>query len=224
MNRATRTTLSTLGVMMGLAGIEHGVGEALQGSAAPKGLVIASWPTSEFLHIVGGEPAMTLIPNLLVTGVAAILASLIFTAWAIWFIQRKHGGPILMLLSIALLLVGGGFAPPLMGLILGAVATRINSALGWWQAHLAADLRYSLGVEWLGLLVSCVFVWLLLFPGAAMLAYFCGVNDPDLVLGLSLNAVVFLGLTILSAFAHDIGEPAGICQPPSTAGRPTAGS
>ena len=41
---ATRITVSTFGAMAGLAGIEHGIGEILQGGAAPEGVMILSWP------------------------------------------------------------------------------------------------------------------------------------------------------------------------------------
>jgi len=34
---ATRITVSTFGAVMGLEGIEHGIGEVLQGNAAPEG-------------------------------------------------------------------------------------------------------------------------------------------------------------------------------------------
>ena len=51
---------------------------------------------------------MSIVPNLLVTGILASLVSLIFLVWAIKFVQRKHGGQVMMLLSIIMLLVGGG--------------------------------------------------------------------------------------------------------------------
>lgn len=39
-----RLTCSTIGAIIGIAGLEHGVGEVLQGNEAPKGLSIKSWP------------------------------------------------------------------------------------------------------------------------------------------------------------------------------------
>jgi hypothetical protein len=54
-----------------LAGIEHGVGEIVQGNRAPAGTMIESWPDSAPFEIVGGEPAMTIVPNLLLTGILA---------------------------------------------------------------------------------------------------------------------------------------------------------
>ena len=111
MRSATKATVSAVGILMGVAGIEHGIGEILQGNTVPDGIVFPSWPDSPFFQIVGGEPAMSIIPNLLVTGILAILVSLIFLVWATMFAQRKNGGLVLILLSIVMLLVGGGISP-----------------------------------------------------------------------------------------------------------------
>ena len=73
---ATRITVSTFGAMAGLAGIEHGIGEILQGGAAPEGVMILSWPDSGFFRILGGEPAMTVVPDLLVTGVLGVAGAI----------------------------------------------------------------------------------------------------------------------------------------------------
>ncbi|MCK4472073.1 MAG: hypothetical protein KAW49_09845 [Anaerolineae bacterium] len=127
MRSATKVTVSTIGAIVGLMGIEHGIGEILQGNIAPDGMLISSWSGSELFHILAGEPAMTIIPNFLVTGILAILFSLIFLVWATMFVGRKHGGLILILLSIVMLLVGGGFGPPILGIIIGAAGTRINT-------------------------------------------------------------------------------------------------
>lgn len=145
MANATRATVSTFGTLAGLAGIEHGIGEALQGNKVPAGVVIASWPDAAPFRILAGEPAMTVVPNLLATGILTILVSLVFLAWAALFIERKHGGSVLVLRSVALLLVGGGFGPPLLGILLGAAATGINAPLGWWRTHPSPPAR---GVSW----------------------------------------------------------------------------
>ncbi len=148
MRNATRVTVSTFGALAGLAGIEHGVGEVLQGNVAPDGVMILSWPDSELFHILAGEPAMTIVPNLLATGILAILVSLIFLAWATMFVQREHGGPVLILLFVVMVLVGGGFGPPLLGIIVGIAATRINAPLAWWRAHLTGGSRRLLVNLW----------------------------------------------------------------------------
>ncbi len=73
MNPATRAAVSTFGVVAGLAGVEHGVGEVLQGNVAPDGLIIASWPDSALFRILAGEPAALLIVSRLATAMPATL-------------------------------------------------------------------------------------------------------------------------------------------------------
>jgi hypothetical protein len=139
---ATRMTVSTFGALAGLAGIEHGIGEVLQGSVAPGGVMILSWPETGLFRILAGEPAMTIFPNLLATGILAILLSMTFLVWVTKFVQRRNGGLILLLLSALMLLAGGGFGPTILGTIVGVAAIRIGVPLRWWCIHLSgASLR-----------------------------------------------------------------------------------
>lgn len=205
MRGATSITVSTMGVIAALAGLEHGIGEMLQGNVAPAGLVIKSWPDSAFFDIWAGEPAMTVVPNLRVSGLLTILVALIFLAWVTLFIQWKHGGLVLMLLSVVWLLVGGGFGPPLLGLILGAVATRIHAPATKGNAR---GLWRILGQMWGWSLAACVIAWLMVFPGAGILTTSFGVSDPNLAPALIFIAFGLLLLTILLAFVHDGQRPA----------------
>ena len=149
MKNATKVTVSTFGAIMGLAGVEHGIGEIVQGNTAPSGMMFPSWADAGLFRILAGEPAMSIIPNFLITGILAILFSLVFLVWVFRFVdQIKHGGLMMILLSIVLLLVGGGFAPPIFGIILGVAGTRINTPLSWWRTHLPAGLRSFLAKLW----------------------------------------------------------------------------
>jgi len=122
----TRAAASIIGIIAGLGGgVLHGVGEILQGNTAPSGIMIEAWPE---LTALAGEPAMTIVPNFLVTGVLAIIFGLIVAAWAGVFVQRKNGGLVLILLSIIMLLVGGGLIPPIFGVIAGIIGTRSSTA------------------------------------------------------------------------------------------------
>jgi hypothetical protein len=203
---ATKVTVLTFAVVMGLAGIEHGIGEILQGSTAPPGLIFPSWPASAFFRSVGGEPAMTLVPNLLVTGILAILFSLAFLTWAARFVERKNGGLVLILLAVAMLLVGGGIFPPVIGILIGILATRINAPLTGWRAHFPAALRDFLGTLWPWSFGACVLAWLCLFPGINILSYFFGVNNPSYTVLLIVLALGMLGVTVLTGFAQDINR------------------
>ena len=121
----TRIASSAIGVFGGLGGASHGPGEMLQGNIAPNGLVIEAWPE---LTALAGEPAMTIIPSFLVTGILTVIFGLIVAVWAAKFVQRKNGGLVLILLSIIMLLVGGGLFPPIFGVAAGIIGTRIKSS------------------------------------------------------------------------------------------------
>lgn len=206
MEKATRTVISTFGVLAGLAAIEHGIGEALQGNVAPGALVFASWPGSAFFRIVGGEPAMTIVPNLLFTGILAIIAGLAFAVCAALLTWQVPRGPVLILLSIVMLLVGGGFGPPLLGLILGTAATRVNTPLASRHSRLAVGFQYVLRQLWPWSFGLCLIAWLLMFPGTAILGYFFGVTDPNLVVLLVFVAFGLMLVTIFAARANDEEE------------------
>ena len=203
MKNATRAFASTFGAIMALAGIEHGIGEVLQGNVAPSGIMFMSWPNSAFFRNVAGEPAMTVIPNLLVTGILAILLSLALLVWATLFVQRKNGGLVMILISIAMLLAGGGIFPPILGILIGVVASRIHSPLTWWRTHLSPGARQFLASLWPWSFAACVIAWLMMFAGPALLGYFFGAARSDLVWALLLAAFGTLLSTILTGFARD---------------------
>ena len=107
-----------IGIFAGLGGASHGPGEMLQGNMAPSEIMIKAWPD---LTVLGGEPAMTIVPSFLVTGVLTIIFGLLVAAWASKFVSRKNGGLVLILLSIIMLLVGGGLVPPMFGVAAGII-------------------------------------------------------------------------------------------------------
>jgi hypothetical protein len=183
---------------VGLAGVEHGVGEFLQGSVAPDELFIMSWPDAAAMDILSGEPAMTLIPNLLVTGVLAVAVGLTVTAWSIWFAHRRHGGLMLIGLSVLLLLVGGGIAPPIMGLVVGAVAARIGTT----PRRQVGRTGRALAAAWPWFLAGAVLGYLGLVPGMP-LASLIGVTSEGMVIGLATFAFANLALALTAARAHD---------------------
>ncbi len=128
MRKATQTVATWLGIAAGIAGLEHGYFEILQGSTRPQGLMIASMgsPCDPEMAWNACEPAMTIIPNFLITGILAVFLGLTIFVWSVGFIQRKRGGAALILLSVTLLLFGGGLFPPLIGVIAGVAGMQIN--------------------------------------------------------------------------------------------------
>ena len=161
LNKATRAVASTLGVLVGLAGVEHGFFELLQGNVTPSDVLIDAVGPAQRFWEYGVERALTVVPNFLVTGILAIVFGLLVTIWAGAFINRKYGAGVLMLLSILLWLVGGGFAPIFMAVLASAAATRINKPLNWWRVHLQASIRNFLARLWLWSIISFVVVFVI---------------------------------------------------------------
>jgi hypothetical protein len=128
MRRASRTTASVLGLFAGGASIEHGIYEILQGHVRPEGPMINSMgpPCQPDAVWHRCEPAMTILPSFLITGILAVAIGVFFMLWSLAFVQRKGGGLVMILSSIPMLLFGGGIFPPLIGIVAGAVGARIN--------------------------------------------------------------------------------------------------
>jgi hypothetical protein len=122
---------SLIGIFAGLAGASHGFGEMLQGNVAPSGLYIEAWPG---LTALSGEPAMTIIPSFLIAGILAVIVGVVLAVWAGRYLQRGQGLAITALLSVAMLLVGGGIIPPMIGFVAVIITTP-------WAAEAAEKRR-----------------------------------------------------------------------------------
>ena len=201
MRRANRVTASVLGLFAGGAGIEHGVYEILQGNVRPEGLLISSMgpPCRPETVWHACEPAMTILPSFLITGILAVVVGSFVILWSLAFVQRKGGGLILMLASVLMLLFGGGIFPPLIGIVGGAVGTRINRRPAPAWAHAPGALTRMMSRLWPWTLIVLA-AWLL---GQWLVGYFfndflmgSGFFIPILVIGL-------LALSVLTSIAHD---------------------
>ena len=202
--RAARMTASVFGTLAGLGGLTHGIGETRQGNVAAGGVLINSWTEGPIAAYMGGEPGMTFIPNLLVTGALTIFVSLTIIVFACAFVKRKNGGLVLLLLSIILLLVGGGFAPPIIGIISGVAALAINAPLTWWRKHLSASVRRVFALVWPWVFGVCLINGVFLVVGSVILVYFFGLNNPDLFVESFLFGVLILLVTVVTGIAYDI--------------------
>ena len=200
-NQSTRFYVTIQGVLGGLAGMIHGFAEISQGNRPTGG---------QWLVSVG---AFTLIPNYLVTGIAAVLVGLCVLVWTLGFIQSKHGAAVFLILSTTLFLVGGGVMQVLFFLIAWGVATQIRQPLTWWRKTLSTVLCKQLAKGWrLNFAVGYFFffvaiaIWLVLTPPGA--EYKEPVSQYILWICLFIS-IVFQVLTIVSGFARDILRQAG---------------
>jgi protein-S-isoprenylcysteine O-methyltransferase Ste14 len=165
-----RFTVAFLGAYAGILGMQHGSFALLQGATAPAGVRFNAIgpPCRPEMVWHACFPAMTLIPNLRITGVAAIIVGLLLLLWALLFAQRRYGGWALGVLAVLLLLVGGGFVPVFIGLVAAAASHGLHRPGAWPRfAAMARAWPWPLVLMALWLPGS----WLLgHFAGAAMLA------------------------------------------------------
>ena len=205
MNKTTRTLFLTLGILAGIMGIEHGIGEVLEGYRPTESVFILSWPDAEFFEIMAGEPAMTLIPNYLVTGLLAIFFSGAFLVVLVRPGLERKAITMLFALLILMLLTGGGFGPPILGIIAVLIALKRNSPLKLWR-KLPSKFHQVQSRLWTWSFGLCLLGWLMLFPGAALIAFFTGIDNALLMVIPILIAFLFIPITLFLGFSRDILE------------------
>jgi hypothetical protein len=207
-NRATKTLASTFGVLIGLAGIQHGIFEILQGNIATNDFMIDAIGPEQRLWEYATETALTIIPNFLITGILAVIFGLLVTICAWLFIEKKYGAWIFELLSLILWLVGGGFAPILMALFGFLAAIKIKSSLSWWRNHLPITLRNFLSKLWPWSLIVYVLVFVfgveIAVFGYPLLWIFNANATYTIQWSLAIIMVILWPISIITAFAHDI--------------------
>lgn len=203
---AASVVASLFGVLAGLGGLTHGVGEVLQGNVAADGIFINSWTEGPIATNMGGEPGITIVPNLLVTGVLTILVSLSTLIWAAFFVKRKNGGRVLIILSTMMLLVGGGVGPPLIGILAGLAGTKINVPLSGWRSHLPGNTQRLLATLWPLSFTVATLSGSFLVVGSLILVFFFGLNNAALFLNTFYFTVLSLLLTVLLAPLYDNQE------------------
>jgi len=201
--KGTRLVVAAFGILCGLTGIIAGFFETLQGNIAPSGLMISTIGSSYTMAEDFTYFAVTIIPNLLITGIAAILLSSLVIIWSIRYVDRKNGAIILLGLSIAQMLVGGGWVIDL-AIITSLLATRINKPQEWWRKRLPDKPR-----RWLSRLFPYSVIAYGLISVSMLALTILGVNSETLIKLLEpLAAAMFIPiiLMILGGIAHDINS------------------
>lgn len=208
-NAATRAIASTLGVLVGIGSIEHGVLECLQGVRPTPGLIVNalgpgySWTVWK----QGGEGAFTLIPNFLISGLVATLLGVLIILWSLWRLHARSGPAIFLILGMASFLTGGGVAQIVLFVLTWAVATCIHGSFAFWRRAIPRRLRRVIATFWPWTLAASV----LLFLVALEIAVFGQVpgvrNESDLLhicwAVLAMALALYL-ISVGSGFARDI--------------------
>jgi hypothetical protein len=206
---AARIIATVFGALVGLAGIEHGIFETLQGNIIPKDKMINAIGDANKLWEGASERAITLIPNIYITGFIAITVGILMIIWSFFFVQRMYGGIGIIILSITLFLFGGGMAPITMGIIAGITALRIRNPISWITKYLGKKIHGLLAATWPWTFIIAVGLFLTTVE-ITILGWFFGINDPSVLISilwsLAYPMLLFIIFSVFSGLAYDSKE------------------
>lgn len=202
-NKAIRTIVLVFGVLLSISGMFHGLFEVLQGNVRTESMMINAIGESHKFWLYGDEPAFTLIPNYMLTGVAAIVVSIIIIVWSVKFLDRKYSAHVFLLLFVLLLLVGGGVGQAVFFIVIWGFATRINKPLLCWNKVIPVSIRKVMSKLWRYLLfASSLMVSFAL--EIAVFGYVPGISDPDVISLVMLTSLGSGFLLMILAFVTGI--------------------
>jgi len=210
---ATRVTATTIGVFFGLfSGVNHGFFELLQGNTPTDGLVINAIGEAQRFWAEGTEPAFTIIPNFMVTGLASMIVGLAIVIWSIWFLPSKHGRSVFLGLFILLFLVGGGIGQVFFFIPAWAFATRLDKPLTGWRKVLPRSSWSLLSQLWMVILVLAT-ILMLIGLEMAIFGYFPGMTDPEALQNTNMvfvfGAAVLYIVAFIAGFGHQLEKTHG---------------
>jgi hypothetical protein len=145
---------------------------------------------------------MTIVPDLLATGILTILISLAAVVWSP-LVRDRNGGWVLIGLSVGMLLVGGGFGPPIIGILAGVAGTMIGKPSRRWRKRTADGAWGTIGALWPIVFGIAALNGVLLAIGSVVLVVFFDLNNPDLFTNSFFLSVLSLAVTIVISRAHD---------------------
>jgi hypothetical protein len=205
----TRIVASTLGGLVGLAGIQHGFFEVLQGNTVPNDLLIDAIGPDQKLWEGAKETSFTIIPNFFITGVLAIIVGIIVAIWSLRYIDKKYGASGYFILNFILFLVGGGWGPPItFGILASIVATRINKPHNRWKSNLPDNLRKRLVKSWPWILILFVIIFVISVSiqifGWPLVGIFGNEITTNFVWVLAFLQLMLMVIAVISGIAYDI--------------------
>jgi hypothetical protein len=198
---AMRWVATIYGTLVGLAGIEHGIFEILQGDNPTTDIMINAIGEAYKFWLGSSERALTIIPNFLWTGILAVVFGIIVVIWATFFVERKYGASVMFILTITLFLVGGGFAPIFVSILSVAAATKISKPLSWWREHFPAGNAFA------NLWPSILILFVIVFWSAVGIQIFglplAADVTTNLMMVFSVLMIVLLPIAVMVGLAFD---------------------
>ncbi|MFN2120981.1 MAG: hypothetical protein ACK2T0_11350 [Anaerolineales bacterium] len=204
---ATRLIATTIGVIFGFSGINHGIFEFVQGNVPTNGPLIHAIGEAQRFWPLGTEDAFTLAPTFRIAGALSILVGVAIVIWSVWFLPTRQGRRVFLGLFILLFLVGGGIGQVVFFVPAWAFATRIDKPLTWWKRVLPRAWWPFLSRLWVILLVLST-ISILVGLEIAIFGYVPWTAVPDSVQNTGL-AFVFASavlniMAFIAGFGHDL--------------------
>jgi hypothetical protein len=199
--KGTRSLVTAFGLLCGITGILAGIFEVLQGNTMADGFAISTIGSSYGMADDFTYHAVTIVPNLLLTGILAIIVSSVVIIWSAKYVERPYGALILFALCIGQMLVGGGWVID-VGIFMCIFATRIGKPLNWWRKHLPDSARH-----WLARLYPVSLVLFGIIAGSMLVLTVLGVNSVVLIESITpLAGLMFIPMLLMmfGALATDI--------------------
>lgn len=205
---ATRITATTIGVFFGLfSSINHGIFELLQGNQPTGSLVFNAIGESQRFWPEGTEPALSIVPNFIFTGLLAILAGIAIIIWSIWFLPTRHGRTVYLGLFLFSFLVGGGIGQAFFFLPAWAFATRMGKPLTWWRKALPRQ-TWPVLARFYPAALALATLSMLIGLEMAIFGYFPGMTDVEMLTNTNMtfvfSAVVLYVLAFIAGFGHEL--------------------
>jgi len=210
-NKAMAGLTSVMGSLVGIAGAEHGIFEMLQGNTRPIGFFAPAIGPEQRFWEEGTERALMLIPNYLASGILTVAIGLGVIVWSIAFAGRKRSALVLAVLSIALWLFGGGFAPVFMSIFAVAAASRIRKPLRIWRSLAAPRFRAFLALLWPWTVVVCAVLFVFAMAngvfGFPLILFFDAPTTTVILFSIGYAAIGLIVIAFVSALSADtLGE------------------
>jgi hypothetical protein len=203
MNKSNIVLVKTLGIIAGCVGIEHGIGELLQGFDRVYNVFILSWPHSAFFKIMAGEPAFTLFPVFFLAGFFSIIFSLLFVIMILFLLTKKYALPGLLMAIGLMFISGAGFGTTLLGISACLIATKNQSGLTLWS-KIPGKINILFSKIWIYSYTLCITGWISLFPGAPVISQITMSENEYIMIIPMFVSFVMIPITMVTGFSKDI--------------------
>jgi hypothetical protein len=199
-------TIAIFSSLFGFSGIEHGFFEILQGNTKPNGFIISAIGPLQRFWLHGTETAFTLIPNFQITGIIAIITSICVIIWSLYFLRNKYSWIILLFLSVAQFLTGGGFAQIFLSVVLSITAAGLYRPRKFWKEYISEKFRLFLSFLWNITFLLFIAIFIISMEMAVFgLPY--GKTNPEMIYGVMMSfsyiMIILFCLSLVFAYAKD---------------------